>query len=225
MGFFNTQICFLANEDDNMNFTYSILQRVNDEDESGSWMQEVEEMLKFLMRNQGCSCMLLYYQGTTLATKQIAEKTGDFFSCFQVTVYHHGMSEKKARGRKWIPDPGGVLPTVLLPRLTLVTLLIHPRHTSVQGQQGHCVPLQCSPASTIHQWNEMPQDMPQPIQLSFLLSREHKTTKTSPEKYFSYEYGYKLFQNHKQTNPYTKSRNIQKKINVTCHQVGLILTV
>lgn len=162
--FFNTQICFLASEDDNMNSTCYILQCVNDEDESGSWMHGVEEMLKFLMRNQGCSCLLLYITRIqpwpkSSMQKKKKKKTGDFFFCFQISVHHHGMSEKKARGRKWIPHPGRVPPTLLLPRLTLATLLIHPRHTSVQGRQGHCVPLQCSPASTGQQWNA-PQPRP-----------------------------------------------------------------
>lgn len=117
------------------------------------------------------------------------KKTGDFFSCFQVTVHHQGMSEKKPRGRKWSVDPGGVLLTLLLPSSHSATILTHPRHTSAQAWQGHCAPLQWV---LLHQLaiNEMPHRHAQrPIQLSFFLRGEHNRTKISPENCFSYEYG------------------------------------
>lgn len=63
-------------------------------------MQEIEEILKFLMRNHGCSRLRLYCWDTILAKSNVQKKTGDFFSYFQVTIHHQGMSEKKPRGRK-----------------------------------------------------------------------------------------------------------------------------
>lgn len=57
--FFNTQICFLAYEDGNINSTFLTSKSVDDDD-SRSWMQKHNEMSKPLLRNHSCSHLFLY---------------------------------------------------------------------------------------------------------------------------------------------------------------------